>query len=133
MRFLGIDFGSKRVGIAISDETGEFALPHAVFENNKDLLSLLEKLCKEKEIGVIIMGESRNFKGKDNLIMKKARDFTERLKKATDLPTYFEPELFTSAEASRIQGETEMIDASAAALILKSYLNKNKNGIDRGF
>jgi len=127
MRFLGIDFGLKRVGVAITDSSGEFALPLEVFSNDKDLLEKISRICLEEEISGIVMGESKDFSGKDNPIMSEIKIFSENLKKETKLPVYFEPEFLTSAEAERLQGKNLKSDASAAALILKSFLEKRKN------
>ena len=136
MRFLGIDYGSKRAGIAVSNETNEFALPLAVLPNNSELLPALKKIIAEKEVGTIVVGESKNFKGKDNVIMSAIREFKKTLERETRLSVVFEPEFMTSAEAARPPArevrnperktrvkKNEELDASAAAIILQSYLN----------
>lgn len=142
MRYLGIDYGSKRVGLAVSDEAGEFALPLAVLPNDQKLLSEIKKIISEKKIEAVVLGESKNFKGEDNEVMADIRKFKTALEKETGLPVLLEPEFMTSAEAKRItppvsgqnrktgvrlrRPETKnvMLDASAAALILQSFLNK---------
>lgn len=123
MRYLGIDYGAKRVGIAISDEVGNFSFPHVVLDNTPELLEELSKICKENKIEEIIMGESKNFSQEDNEIMKEIKPFVQDLKKEIGLPIHMHPEFLTSLEAEQIQGKNEMHDASAAALILKSYLD----------
>ena len=65
MRFLGIDFGSKRVGIALSDPSGEFALPKVVLENNKSLLKNVIEIIRNNEVSTVVIGESKNFKGEE--------------------------------------------------------------------
>mgnify|MGYP001610283119 FL=1 len=142
MRYLGIDYGKKRVGVAISDEAGEFALPLSVLPNNILLIPALKKIIADKQIGAVIMGESKDFKGKDNVIMSAIKDFKKKLEAETGLPIFLEPEFMTSAEADRLNVQVpeqsrrsglslrkpkvrnDMLDASAAALILKSYLDK---------
>ena len=124
MRYLGIDYGAKRVGVAVSNETNEFALPLAVLPNDQDLLSVFKKIIAEKKIEAVVLGESKNFKGEDNRIMAAISDFKASLEREAGLPVFLEPEFMTSAEAEHIQGKTAMHDASAAALILKSYLDK---------
>ena len=123
MRYLAIDYGAKRVGLATSDENGAFAFPFAVLDNSGDLLSELVKICKENKIEEIIMGESKNFAQEDNQIMKEIKPFAENLKSKLGLPVHLHPEFLTSLEAERVQGKNLMHDASAAALILKSYLD----------
>ena len=139
MKYLGIDYGLKNVGIAISDEGGEMAFPKVVLDNDENLFSKIKQICEEEKVGGIVIGESLNFKGELNPIMKQIISFKEKLEKETTLPTYFQKELFTSAEAERTQGQNlrnirkgerkektvslKKNDASAAALILRSYLD----------
>jgi putative Holliday junction resolvase len=126
---MGIDFGEKRVGIAVSSDDAKMAFPHSVLENNRELIEKIEEICQEKGVRKIVIGESKNFEGEDNPLMKKIIKFKEKLEKKLELDIIMEPEFMTSVEAKRIQGENEMHDASAAALILKSYIDK-KNGND---
>ena len=127
MRYLGIDFGLKRVGVAVSDETGSFAFPLAVLSNSEDLLDEIALICKENKIGGIVVGESMNFSFMENDIMKEILPFVENLKKTLGLPVNMHPEFLTSREAERLQGKNEMNDASAAAIILKSYLDSKSS------
>ena len=123
MRYLGIDYGTKRVGVALSDEAGEFALPFSVLPNNRNLLAALAAICREKDVSMIVLGESKNFAGEDNPLQEKINQFKKVLEQATGLPIELEPEFFTSAEAARLQSKNVELDASAAALILKSFLS----------
>ncbi len=127
MRFLGIDFGEKRVGVAISDADNSFAIAKGVLKNDQELIPSLKKMCEENEIMGLVLGESKDYHGAPNAIMKKVLGFKEVAERELKIPVYMEPEYMTSAEAVHLQGESAMIDASAAALILKSYLDKNKN------
>lgn len=144
MRYLGIDYGSKRVGVAVSDEAGEFALPLVVLPNDSELLPALKKIIAEKGAGEIVLGESKNFKGEDNVIMSAVTGFKEKLEAGTGLTVHFEPEFLTSVEADRMNDlnseqsrrsgvrlrrpkvKNDMLDASAAAIILQSYLDKRR-------
>lgn len=125
MRYIGIDYGRKRVGIAVSDEGGKFALPHAVWENGPDLIKNIKKLCLEKVADGIVIGESRDLDGRENEILKDIMFLKEELEAELSIPIYLQPEFYTTVEAGRIQGENKMQDASAAALILKSYLERH--------
>ncbi len=127
MRYMGIDFGKKRVGIAISDEGGQFAFANTVLPNNPGLVDEVAKLCTEHQIGKIVMGDSRDYQGKENTIMALAHPFKEALSQKTGLEVVLEPEFLTSREAEHIQGKNSMHDASAAAIILRSYLDKIQN------
>lgn len=127
MKILGIDYGTKRVGVALSDEGGSFAFPHRVLKNDGMLLENVLALAHREGVCTIVMGESRNYNGLPNTIMKEVETFAERLKIEGKMDVLFEPEFLTSAEAQHLQGKHHMLDASAAALILKSYIEKKKH------
>ena len=127
MRYLGIDYGVKRVGMATGDSDGGVAFPYTVLPNDKKLISTIKGLCDKEHIAEIILGESLDYKMKPNVIMEKIAPFKKELESATNLPVLFEREFMTSAAAVHLQGKGEMIDASAAALILQSYLDKKRN------
>ncbi len=141
MRYLGIDFGTKRVGLALSDESGTLAFPHSVVGNDKTLLSEVGKVIKEHKIELVVIGESKDFKGKDNPVAKKAAEFKKALEETARITVAYEPEFMTSVQAGRkherrargsrgtgLRAEqrktNEMLDASAAAIILQSYLDR---------
>ncbi len=125
MRILGIDYGSKRVGVALSDEGRQFAMPLSVIANTSDLVTEIEKIAKDNNVKEIILGESRNYKGEPNTILLDSLEFKEKMETKGFVVT-FEPEFMTSIQAGRFQGKTDLLDASAAALILQSYLDREK-------
>src|SRR3989344_2971404 len=128
-KMLGIDFGRKRVGIALSDEEQKIAFPKTVYLNDKKLVERIATYCAKNSVAGIALGESKNFKGENNPIMKDILKFKTKLEKATSLPVYMEPEFMTSSEAKKMRAEgdsEEMLDASAATVILQSYLDKNR-------
>ena len=135
MKYLGIDFGEKRVGIAVSDEEGKLAFPHDVLENKENLLDEILKIIEKEKIGEIVMGESKNFKNEPNKIMQEIEKFKQILEDLpaqagkTKLKVNLEPEFMTSAQAEQIQGKNEMHDASAAAIILQSFLDRKSSMI----
>ena len=123
MKLLGIDYGLKNVGIALSDERFKFAFPLAVLQNSEILVYDIGRICKENKVVGIVVGESKDFNQNENKIMKDIKPFAERLERELQLPVYMHPEFMTSQEAERLQGKNNMHDASAAALILKSFLD----------
>lgn len=139
MRYLGIDMGTKRVGLALSDESGAMAFPHDVVPADGTLLDALKALVAEKDVEAIVIGESRDLSGVENPVAVRARELGDALA-ASGLAVHYEPELFTTQEAMRLpdgsMGEKGAdTDASAAALILARFLEKNppaepKIGID---
>lgn len=124
MRYLGIDFGSKRVGLALSDEERRLAFPYLILANDKNLLSEVLRIVKEQKVSEVVMGDSKDFNGKDNPIAKEIAEFKISLEKATGKKVEYEPEFLTSVQAARWQGKTDKIDASAAAIILQSFLDR---------
>ena len=124
---MGIDYGSKRVGIALSDEGGNIAMPKAVLPNDRYLFTEVKNLCTGHEVNVIVLGESKDFKGNHNPIMKAILAFKGELERDLKLPVHLEPEYMTSHQAAREQGNHPLLDASAAAIILQSFLTGLKN------
>lgn len=111
------------MGVAISDDSESFAFPVVVLQNSDKLIADISKICKENSVAEVVVGESKDFASKDNDIMKEIAPFVADLKKALHLPVHMHPEFMTSVEAERLQGKNAMHDASAAAIILKSYLD----------
>lgn len=143
MRLLGIDYGEKRVGVALSDESAKFAFARGVILNtgHEKVIKEIKKICDENNISKIILGKSLNYKGEPNPIMKKIELFKKQLEGAINLKVIYENEILTTMEAKRpLCGEKaqrpvankkkrdksagKLVDASAAAIILKSFLDK---------
>lgn len=136
MRYLGIDYGTKKVGVALSDENGTMGFPHAILPNDPELLSKFQALIAEREVGGIVMGESIAFDGSENPVAHEAKAFAAKLTDATGIAVSWEPETLTSREARRMHEPMEKtrkpvvheaIDDAAAALILTSFLSRPKN------
>lgn len=142
-RFMGVDFGTKRIGIAISDENGTLAFPKEIVLNDENVLTNIGLILKNENIKNIVVGESVDFKGKLNALSARIDVFILELEEKFKLPVYKQKEFLTSVEArkgvnqksdfnksqthSRIkQIKSGRIDASAAALILQRYLDKVK-------
>lgn len=124
-RVLGIDFGTKRIGLALSDENRDMAFPLQVLKNDKTTVSSISKIIKENNIVLVVIGESKDFKMVDNPIMQEVRTFENLLAKESGVEIDFEPEFLTSHQAHHVQGKTKMLDASAAAIILQSYMDRH--------
>jgi len=125
-RLIGIDVGSKRVGIALSDEAQMMAFPHAVFTQDAQLLKKICAVITEKQVSEIVIGHSLDKEGKPNRIHETAEALLLDLTLETGLPVHLEPEMFTTQAALRIQGRNEMTDAAAATLILDNFITRIK-------
>lgn len=122
---MGIDYSKNRTGIAVSDEDGKMAFPLMVLRDGSKIFSEIQKICKEKKIKKIILGLPFDLKNNLTHNTKPVLDFKDKLAKFIDIPVIFEKEFYTTKEAERVQGKVKQIDASAAALILRHYLDKN--------
>jgi len=123
MRYLGIDYGTKRIGIAISDGGGRIAFPNSILSNDNKIIENLKKLIEENNIQKIVIGESKNYKMMDNEIMADIYDLQKILENQFSLDVVLHSEVLTSVQAKKMSGKSEMVDASAAAIILQSYLD----------
>jgi putative holliday junction resolvase len=133
MRILALDHGTKRIGIAVSDELKMIAqpleyIPAAPFA---DVLARLKELLRDKEVELLLVGMPRNMDGSYGPAALKVRDFVAALNGAITVPIKTWDERLTSAQANRflIQGNVrrqkrkEKVDKTAAAILLQSYLD----------
>ncbi|TSC84501.1 MAG: putative holliday junction resolvase [Parcubacteria group bacterium Gr01-1014_17] len=127
MRYLGIDYGAKRVGMALSDEGGKVAFPHSVLKNDASLLKDVARIVEEQKVELVVIGESKDLEGKENRIARSAARFKKELEAALGKKVEYEPEFWSSMQAERWQGKTDKLDASAAAIILQSFLDKHNS------
>jgi putative holliday junction resolvase len=139
MKILGVDYGSKRVGVAISDEEERFAFPFVILNNDLSLNDKIIEICENEKISSIVLGESLNSSGEKNKIMGSVEEFKKNIELATDIPVYYEKEFMTSLFARGGEGKemnnarktkdnkSKKVDDSAAALILQRYLDKQNN------
>ena len=118
-RILGIDYGSTRIGLAISDETGRIAFPHGTVANLREVCAVIQR----QEIQRIVIGVPVPFGGGASAQSRAASAFAVKLKRTVQLPVVLENEVLTSKLARR-GTQPRSVDASAAALILQSYLDR---------
>ena len=107
MRHLGIDYGSKRVGLAISDEEGTLAFPYKIIPNNLELVDMIHNICGEEDITAIVIGESHDLSGKPNKIMGSIEEFKRNIEIELEIPVFFEKEFMTSVFARGNDGKKE--------------------------
>jgi putative Holliday junction resolvase len=121
MRYLGIDYGSKRVGFALSDEAGTMGFPHAVLPNTGLLIDQVQDIIKHKDVEVVVIGKSIGMSGEENPIAQKAKDFAQLLERTTDVRVEWEAR--RDPEGVHVNSR-EAVDAAAAAILLTSYLSR---------
>jgi putative Holliday junction resolvase len=133
MRILALDPGTKRIGVAVSDETKTIAQPLEWIpaEPFADFLARLKQLLIEKEIDLVLIGLPRNMDGTLGPAAQKAEAFAAAVRAAITVPIKMRDERLTSLQANKIliQGgvrrdkRKEKVDKMAAALLLQSYLD----------
>jgi len=141
MRILGIDFGDRRVGVAVSDPTGTLASPLPTLKRRagkRPPLAALEALVKEYGVVGLVMGLPLTPRGEESDWTRTVREVGEALARRTGLPVHFVDERYTSVQAERaVRGlglpkgkreQKERIDAAAAVIILQGWLNARKKG-----
>ena len=122
MRYIGIDFGTKRIGIAVSDKEGVLAFPHAVLENNEKFFERLREIAKKEGAEKIVVGVPKALSGKETAMTGEVKKFIARLKKE-GFALEEQDEMF-STKIVKDHAREDMRDASAAALILQQYLDR---------
>lgn len=138
MRILGIDFGEKRIGLALSDPLGFTAQGLETLErqNMKQVTAALVELVKKNEVGEIVIGLPVNMDGSRGFKADEILKFVPQLEAAAGVPVRTWDERLTSREASRLMIEEGLSrkkqransDRLAATLILQNYLEFNRRG-----
>lgn len=133
MRVLALDHGSKRIGVAVSDELKMIAQPLEFIpaEPFADFLARLTQLLAEKQVELILVGMPRNMNGSYGPAALKVEEFVATLRRSVAVPIKTWDERLTSAQANRylIEGNVrrdkrkEKVDQTAAAILLQSYLD----------
>ena len=141
MRIMGLDFGSKTVGVSISDALLLTAQGVEIIrrkEENKlrQTLARIEELIVEYEVTEIVLGLPRHMNATEGVRVDLTQEFKEKLERRTGLPVTFWDERLTTVEADRIMMEAgirrehrkDHVDRIAASLILQGYLDRRRSG-----
>lgn len=135
-RILGIDYGERRVGLALSDETATIASPLPTLKRrkgNRPPVAPVARLAEENDVEAIVIGLPLTLEGEESDWTREIREFGRKLGDRTGCPVTFQDERMTSVRAERAvrslglsrekREEKERVDAAAAVLILQSHLN----------
>jgi putative Holliday junction resolvase len=143
-RYLALDIGSKRIGIAVSDELGLTAQPVLTLEihrNRRDDLRSIARLARRFSVAAIVIGNPVHLSGEESPRARKTRRWADDLAELTHLPIHLWDERLTTREAHQIlyqsnrhrQQHKDVVDQVAATLILQSFLEeKNENARNAG-
>lgn len=139
MRILGLDYGTKTVGVALSDELGITAQPIRTIERKSEnklrkTLAEIESIIEEYEVSFVVLGYPKNMNNTEGPRAIATKEFKEHLERRTGLTVYLQDERLTTIESERILMESgvrrehrkEYVDKMAAAIILQSYLDANR-------
>ena len=134
MRYLAIDHGQKRTGLAISDASETLFSPHSVIEttNEEELLRRILVVLDAEGIDAVVVGLPINMDGTEGIRAKQVRQFAETLQQKTDRSIHLHDERLSSFEADCLAGDLELtrkkkkkrLDAIAAAAILRSFFER---------
>ncbi len=135
-RKMGIDFGDKRIGVALTDLLGMLSSAYEVVQNDdiQKTLNHLTNLAKEKSVNLFVLGLPLNMNGEENERTRITRDFGQKLENFSKIKVVFEDERLSSVEGEEILKEKhldwkkrkEVLDMYSAQVILQSYLNQKK-------
>lgn len=121
-KILGIDYGDKRIGLAIAESESQAIAPYKIILNNKDLFFNLKKIFNDENIDIIIIGLPINLKSQITIQTQKVQRFINKLHQETKLPIFTEDERMTSKLYQK--SGLKKVDALSAMSILDSYLAK---------
>ena len=140
MRVIGLDYGTKTVGVAVSDELMLTAQPYETIERKspgklRQTLAEIERIITEYSCGRIVLGYPKNMNNTEGERVRATEEFKESLERRTGLEVILWDERLTTVEAERILMESgvrrenrkQYIDKMAAAVILQNYLDREKN------
>jgi putative Holliday junction resolvase len=135
-RILALDFGSRNIGLAVTDPLGLTAqgLPTLRRSTKRNDLDYLRRVIKQYGVGELVMGLPLRMSGSEGIQSDKVNEFAEELRRKFKLPVHLYDERLTSVEANRLLRETDMsirrraevVDQMAAVLILQSFLEFRK-------
>lgn len=139
-RILSVDYGARRIGLALSDPTATIASPLPTLKRRKGKrppVAPIARLVEEKDVREIVVGLPLTLEGEDSDWTREVRDFAEALAERTGLPVELRDERMTSVRAERAvrslglskekREEKERVDAAAAVLILQAYLDSRSS------
>jgi putative Holliday junction resolvase len=134
MRYLGIDYGDKRIGLAICDADETMAVPFTVIHGQKGLPQKIADIVKKEYVEAIVVGFPLNMDDSQGPQARRVLRFTMQLDKYVDIPIHFQDERLSSFDAKEklatinlTRGEKrKRIDAVAAASILEAFLERKK-------
>ncbi len=125
MRYLGIDVGRKRIGLALSDKNGLMAFPYQAIvrhlHGDEGVMKIIKEITDKEGVSRVVAGLPLNLKGEPTKETEEVRSFIERLQRHIPQPIIFTNEMFSTKLAQR--SGNERVDEKAACLILQGYLD----------
>jgi putative holliday junction resolvase len=140
-RILGIDYGSTRIGLSLSDPLQIIAQPYKTLANSKQTLKEICQIVDEREVGLIVVGMPFNLKGEKGKKAQEVDEFINRLREATTTEVVHWDERFTTSIAHQTlldmgtrreerRSNKGRVDAMAAAILLQGFLDSRKRSLN---
>ncbi len=126
MRVMGIDYGTKRIGLAVSDESQTLAREYNIYPP-KQFWEEIKTIIETEGVERIIIGLPLNMSGSGTAKTQEVQEFSDRLQQTVTVPLEFMDERLSSVMAESLPGGRENVDSLAAQIILQNYLDKNKH------
>jgi len=134
MRYLAIDYGNKRIGLAVCDQGENIASPLKVIYGKKQAIAEIPAIIKEQQVEEVVLGLPLNMDDTEGGLVKQVRDFAEQLQQHIDIPINFHDERLSSFDAESKLGagvftrkkKKKRLDAVAAASILQSFIDSKR-------
>ena len=121
-KILGIDWGSRRVGLAVTDSAAKLAQPLPSLPSTANLIEQIKQLCQQEGVGTLVVGLPRGLDGQDTPQTVQVRQFAAKLAVTTKIPLKLQDEGLTSVTARQAEPPPVDVDSAAASLILNDYL-----------
>ena len=142
MRYLGLDLGSRTLGISISDKTGLIASSYKTINHNEEynrLVSDVVNIVKEEDIDAIVLGFPKNMNNTIGPKGELSKSFKEKLESKLSIPIYLEDERLSTKSATDVlisgnvsrKNRKKVVDSVAATIILQSYLDRRKENEEK--
>ena len=142
MRYLGLDYGARTLGVSISDETGTIAstLKTIRYTADDELLAELDKIIKEFNIKEVVLGLPLNMNGTNSVRGAETYSFKIKIEKNLKVKVYLQDERLSTVEAEKIligshirrNNRKKVIDSMAAVIILQTFLDRGKGNYEYG-
>jgi len=126
MKILGIDYGTKNIGLALSDDEANFAFPYTTINNQQSTINNIKEICEKEKVEKIIIGLPINLDGQETDTTQKVKKFILKLKANLDLPIETIDERLSTVQAHKLGANKKSanIDEVSAQILLQNWIDR---------